>query len=217
MPRPKMVKKYKKKESGFAMRKRVYGSAGKQLYRDLKFLKSVINVEYKYRDTSGDTTYSTTGSVNNLCLVAQGDDSIERNGRSIKLKYLQLRGVCEKHGSANWTRVRYILFKTRQNQESAPALTDLLTDVDIDSFYEQLNNQESFTILVDKTIVLDASQALSKMFQETIPIDTHVYYNGTTSSEASCGNGAVYLAILSNEATNTPTVTWNARIGFIDN
>ncbi|WP_445779126.1 hypothetical protein, partial [Shewanella sp.] len=43
----------------------------------------------------------------------------------------------------------------------------------------------------------------------------HVKWNGTTASEIK--KGGMYMLLLSDEATNTPTCVYNTRLSYYDN
>ena len=117
-----------------------------QIARNVKYLLSVVNVEYKTHDTAiSQSPNNSTGTVDNLCLIAQGDDNTDRNGRSVRLKSLQIKGtILSNTTSANVVRV--LIVKTLNNQSAAPAVDDVLDSIDVNSLRQKDDNQRSYYI-----------------------------------------------------------------------
>lgn len=216
--KPKNKSFKKRLYAGARKRYRVYKPAAMQLYRDVKYLKDVINIEYKAHDTSIASTPGTGGDIINMCLITQGDDFSERVGRSIKMHSLKLRMVNTVGGATSAT-YRLILFKTRQNQASAPAVSEVLrtTPYVYSPYLKYSSNQESFTILWDQTFQFDALNKGVAHLEKEFPLGTHCKFNGTSNTEASCGVGAVYLMLVSNAtSTNEPSLDGIARLVYTD-
>jgi len=65
----------------------IYGQAGKQLWKDVKALKNLINVEFKVKDLVSTSTPSTTVPTTLLLNGLQkGDDYNSRDGRQVRWK-----------------------------------------------------------------------------------------------------------------------------------
>lgn len=205
---------------GYRKRYNVYKPAAEQLISDVKRLKSLINVELKAAETaSTSATVTDTATIVNLSLVAQGDDYNNRQGRSLKAHDLQINATASGHPSSTITVLRCIIFKTNQNQSAAPAVGDILKDAsDVHSQYEMSDNQRSFVILSDRKFLLVTgadSQLQNLNYKKSL--SHHIMYSGTAATEASTGSGAVYMLLLSDRSTNSPTVEYSARMRFIDN
>ena len=83
----------------------------RKLYRDIMYLKGLINVEYKKHDITMGTDITNSGTIQSLSRVPQGDTNDARDGNSILAKYIQLKFSLVAHASADHTVVRCILFK----------------------------------------------------------------------------------------------------------
>ncbi|MGN7614506.1 hypothetical protein ACQZV8_20750 [Magnetococcales bacterium HHB-1] len=188
------------------------------ILKDLRFLKSVINVEHKFvdKDLAGAVS-STTGSITPLSNLAQGDDYNARNGRSIKLSSLHVRGTVNANASATTTKVRLIIFNDRVSNGSTPAITDVLASSDPMSFLN-LNNTSRFKIIYDRLYRLTDDQDNSvKTFRCNKKLGWHAKYNGSAGNVNEMQTGHLWFLILSDQATNTPSVDIHTRLRFVDN
>ena len=104
------------------------------------------------------------------------------------------------------------------NVGTAPTATDIFTADSVNAL--RLNAPDSmkrFKIMSDNLYKLSANgqrQAIIKIFK---PLNHHIRYTGTLDNDASQGPGSLWLYIVSDEATNTPTATVRARFRYIDN
>ncbi len=212
-------KKFMKQVSyvGASKRGKIYGAAGYQLYRDVKHLKKIVNVEYKTIDATIDQAVSSAGNVIPLTLCAAGDDFNTRDGRRIKVLSISLRLHMLIHASATDTILRMILFRTKNNQAAVPATTDVLQTVSETSFPEAATHQNSFVILNDRMIALTSVNDTIKTYRLSKQLTSHVDYSGTAATEANMGRGGLYLLLITNEATNAPQVEGSTRVKFVDN
>ncbi len=205
-------------KKGKAYRKvKQYGKGAAILYRDVKYLKSVVNVESKVIDDTTSSTANTAGVITNISLIAEGSDYNERNGRRIKLQSLQIRGQLTQHASATNTSLRVIIFKTRNNQSAEPAVLDVLQFASENSMLNASDNQGSFTVVSDRTVHMSNVNSTNYGYNMYHKIQTHIDFSGSAATEASIGRGALYALLISNEASNTPTVNFHSRIRFVDN
>jgi len=155
-------------------------------------VKSLIkhNTEIKYmqsqvRQGSLDTTsYADwSGYIQQINLIPQGDDIGQRIGDQIRMQNIRLNFSIV-NASANFARVRLILFTFRQERNGAPVLvSDILaetgnTQAVISSY--NLRNQGSYNILYDRIFTVSSSNG-------TLPI------SGTAGAVggAPCINGSI--------------------------
>jgi len=182
--------------------------------RGVKFIKGIVNAEKKKFTQSISQTPNNTGTVVNLCNIAAGDDASQRDGNSILLKYIDYKLTATINASATSTTIRQLIFIDKSNQNSNPSVTDVLENA---SQVGQLNvdNVARFWILSDKmyTVTITGDQSCNDHIY--IPCDFHVKYNGTASGNTL--TNTVYLLLISNEATNTPTITGYTRLAWYDN
>lgn len=220
MPKPRKSGKPKNglRKVGRALKKRyqVYKPAAVQLYRDVKYLKDVINIEYKAKDTIISGLPDTAGEIFNLCLVGQGDDYAQRVGRSIKIHSLSVRTLNFVGTNPN-TVVRMMIFKTRENQATAPAISDVLqrSPYTYTHYNKFANNQESFTVMYDRVFRFDEAGVGHMEFE--LPVGTHMKFSGAGSTEADTGNGCLYMLLVSNcSAAAEPTISAETRVIYTD-
>lgn len=99
-----------------------YGSAGKQLVRDVMYLKTLINSEPHNWYVNAANNYNYNGNVLSLCNVTQGNDAVDRTGNRILPRYLNVRWQVTS-GSVN-NLLRVILFRYwGEATSAAPTVT----------------------------------------------------------------------------------------------
>lgn len=191
----------------------VYSSAGKQLYKDVMYLKSLLNVEYKVIDTAISVSPSSSaGTAVHLNAIGQGDDKSQRSGRQVKMNYINCNFSVKKNSGAGDTIVRYWLLIDKEGGTGF-TWTDFQTSVDVNS----LNNTDGtyrFKTLATGRVSLNANYP-EKNIKINRKIGTRVKFNGTGSTNIE--SNTLLLAFCSDEATNVPTVTGLGRVRFIDN
>lgn len=118
------------------------------------------NVEYKFFDFSkGSTAVSTSGIVDNLNLVVQGNGESERIGRKITIRRVVVRGATrslDTDADAGGGYARFILFVDKQCNGATISVTDLLEDANVLSFYN-LRNDKRFNIISDLLVPCNAT------------------------------------------------------------
>lgn len=184
-----------------------------------KYLKSLINVEFKYKNVDGLPVSSTTGSMTLLNGVGQGDSDQTRDGKSIRFTSINQHIQFAQHPSATHTIIRYMLVWYYENNASAKTISNILETSDPLSFYE-MENTGKFKVLKDMDITMvNGGSSAHQSYRFSFPVSLHsVYTEGAAGSAATDINkGALYMLVLSNEATNTPTVDHHTRLRFVDN
>lgn len=220
MPRYK-YQNYRNKRGRYIKKRRRYKSS---FYRGIKKkmykLARQLNVEYKEHNVQfTGNTVSSTMTIQNLNIIDQGTTDITRIGRQIKITRVNIRGVCAINTSATMTFARFIVLIDKQVNQAAFSAGDLLFDTSVFDncvSYINLDNKGRFKILCDKILSLSPSNAVGKFYYNknlTLP----VVYDGSTSAVADQTSKALYLCMVSSEATNTPAVTLHARIRYVDN
>lgn len=184
-------------------------------WRATRYIKGLVNSEMFHKDTSfSNTIISSSGYVQPLCSIAQGDTTGARTGNSILVRNLLLRIRWSKDGAASTTVGRFILFQDKQQVgDTTPAVTDILEAADVDSPLN-LSSSGRFKVLMNKTINLTTYNPI--YHKETYrKLYTHVRYNGTGATDYQ--KGGLYLLFISDQPTNTPAVDLYARLGYHDN
>lgn len=192
-------------------------------YAAVRKMKRRSNTEYKQSNAGTSAAISSTGSITVVNHAAQGDDHTERTGRSIRCMDFYMRLTAASHASATHTFVRSIVFRDKSGNGSVPAVGDVLNTADHLSMLNT-NFGKRFTVIADETISIEGSAAgggdVAKFYKvyRNLRGDTHVEFNtGTAGTGADINTGAMYHLLISDQATNTPTVDWISRVKYIDN
>lgn len=215
---------YKKKgnKAGYrrqgARRGKVYGAAAGQLWKDVKFLKDLVNAEKKYYDLSTTGAASSSGVVQWLSGLAQGAAGNQRLGNSIKCHALTFRfQAAINAATTGGAFIRCMIFIDRETRGTTPAVTDVLAQ-SITVSPLNMSNTKRFHILYDNIRALDQNGV------QTINVKKHFIYKGhvkwdTTGSSviANAEEGQIFCLILSDQATNTVPYTLYSRLRFYDN
>lgn len=173
--------------------------------------------ELKFLDTDIAGTYTTTGAVVALNLIAQGTDNTNRVGRAINLKSLYITGFVGSDGTAA-SCYRYLVVYDRSPQGALPAITDFFTTADMRGMVN-LNNVERFSILADKRGAVEFSQGRYNQIKEYIKLNLSTLYNGTGAPIANIASGGLYFVRMGNESVIGvfPTsLTLFARLRYTD-
>lgn len=232
---------YKKKAPAKPGRIQIYGAAGKQLYKDVMYLKTLINSEPKYHDSFFSTTFNYAGYMTpNISTIAQGDGDNNRDGNRILPRFLTLRGSVRRSLSGTVTEhtvCRIIVFRWWGEDPNAvgvaPVPGDIIEGVsDAYSPYKPLSDRvtgpkgdRNRRIEVHRTelFTLDSVSRTSYDFDYNIQINgpgkknkEHIeFYNNTTAPPTS---GGFYLMIIGNHATSADTtMTGMSKLVFYDN
>lgn len=198
----------------------------KKALKGVKALKAEKEKKYFDVDQAGQEIV-TTGTVQSVSNVPQGDTSITRDGDQIQLKSIQARltwympqvlgaGVPVVVG-------RVILFVDEQPNNTIPVTTDVLVTAGPNSPLN-LNNRLRFRILKDKVFDMASgiatAQAINnpkstkqmKMYKR---INRKCVFNGAGTDIAQTNN--VYMLFISSATTtNAPFCAFYSRLRFTD-
>jgi hypothetical protein len=192
-------------------------TAGKALSIALG-VKKLLNVERKTHDTTHSyTPSSAAGSIALLNGVSQGDTAYSRDGGSVKMLNVNVKGSLNINGSATTTIVRAMLLYKKDNAGTAPTVADILgSGWTIDSHYAK-DNIHRYQVLFDRRYDLDQAAKNQILFNINKPMRLKVRYSGTGTSTSDIEKNGLYFILVSDEATNTPSVVFKGRVTFIDN
>lgn len=157
-----------------------------------------------------DTSPDTTGALQELSVLAQGDTNNTRDGDVIYPTSIKMRGVLSMAGAASDTYVRFIVFRWKSGSPSA--ITDILVSGSVISFKSEANRFQS-EILMDKVVNLNDSKSTSVFIQKSLRCKKYIGYNQSTTA---ANRNSIWLLTLSNESTNAPTLTMGSRLYFKD-
>lgn len=196
-------RRYRRRPKGaYALAKAAYAKASKaQSKKEVKFVETTaIN----------DSTPDTTGAIQSLCVLSQGDGNNNREGNVIYPTSLAFRGTISMASAATDTFVRIIIF--RWKSATPTDITELLQTTTVDSFKADSERYLS-NILYDRTFVLNDAKSTSLFFQKRMKLKGMIAYDEATSTP---NRNGLFIATLSNEATNVPTCDMVARLYFKD-
>lgn len=179
------------------------------------YLKGLVNSELLKSDSASSTTISNTGSIIRLVDIAQGDGEGQRTGNSILVRGINLKLAFNQNASATDTLYRIIIFKdTQQIADTSPAITDLLATA---STLAPLNASTVGRFKIMKNWFFHTSNASDTVRNISwyMNMRMHMRYNGSASTDYQ--KNGIYLLVLSDQATNTPTVYYNKRVTYHDN
>lgn len=224
-----MPKKYKKnyklkKQIRRYARSQPQGSSWGQLvqaagtayaaYQGVQQLRQIVNSELLHYDENGTST--PTGSTGDIIGIlrgmTQGDTNNTMHGNSILLKSVQTNFTVNMNASATSTRLRVLMLLDTRPLAALPAITDILSSNTINAFMNIDDQIKRFRILKSFTVVVN-TQYPEKVYKLYKKMNLHCKFN---DSQVPILNDILYV-LLSDESTNTPTVTYNSRLRFYDN
>ncbi len=181
-------------------------------------MKQLMNVEFKSIDVEAlPLTPTPTGIVSLLNASIQGDDFDNRDGRQIRFKSIRVALNIRMNASATQTSMRAIIVLDKQPNGILMVLTDLLTAVGITQF-RNLDNRKRFVILWNRVVNLSDNGSQITTIQYYKKLNMHTTYDDSNNGNITdIETNAMYLVLISTEATNTPSVFTSVRMRFIDN
>ena len=196
-----------------------WAQVARKAWSGVKMLKGIVNAEKKTFDRDCSNLPDTTGSIQCLTDIAQGDDYNGREGRSILAKSLELFGNLNVGANNTDTFCRFIVFIDTNLQDSGtlPAVTDYLTSASQAALRNPNPNfMKRFVTLMDTTVCVDEYNP-NKQWRFFKKLNHHIKFDGTAAADAS--QGAILLLTISNMtgAGNTPTSALRSRMRYYDN
>lgn len=182
-------------------KRKTFGQKVKQVMMDT--VETKRNIE-----TYTATAISTTVNSVNLTDVTTGDGSGARDGNQIIARSVYGRFTVGLHASATASVVRFILYTPYQND-------NLLSTVD---YIERIPNKQHI-VWMDKLVIVNTDNpvkrvTISKKFYSPKRKGMIVDYSSGSSNAVE--RHPVYLAIVSNEATNTPALNGDVTFYYKD-
>lgn len=183
-----------------------------------KYIARFVNTEVKNHDVAINTSSTgVNGAITALDAIAEGDTQNTRSGSSIKPMRLTWRLNATQHTSATLTLLRMVIFRGKYEKDNEPVVSDIFPSTGVNQFktYDKRYNTK---ILYDKVHIFDAvNTSRVKKVDGSIKLFGHIQYDADQADGTDHENGGVYLLLISNEATNAPTVVGNFRLTFTDN
>lgn len=210
-------KKYNNLRSKWYNKKYSVGDIALKAWRAVKYMRTLINSERKlYTQQNNPVVQTYNGNVIQLTNIAQGDQTNQREGRSILINYVQLRGLFTK-GTGNDS-LRYLVVRDKYQSGTAPAVDQILQTIGTSlAPYAPLESSFAgrFEIL-DTGLLTFSADKPTIVYKKFIPLNKHCKWQTTTDGGGTMA-GHIYFISLNNTATNGCTVEFVSRIGYRDN
>lgn len=216
----------KNRSSGNQTRKHVERYAGdaydlaSRTWKGLNEIRKFINIEEKYSDINSSQSPDQNGAVTCLSQLAQGTTMNTRVGNSVRCQHFSVRGRVAVNASVTtFSVVRVVVIRDMEGQGTPPVASDIFETVGTSAAPRQpldWLNRKRFSLLYDTFLTVAPASGCAREFFFTVELAKHVLYRGTTAASASDGEGSIYIVSLSDEATNTPTVSYSSRMTYTD-
>lgn len=185
-------------------------------YNGYKILRTMVNAEKHYIDTSTSTQPGTTPAVIGIVSSTQGDDTANRSGDSIKVTRVTVKGEMHINSGSAFDYVKIALVCDKNNQGSAPAWTDVFDSGDT-LCRTNVDNMDRFVIMKTWHLPFNLSTAYNHVISFSKKLDFHVKYGGNAGTTADYRNNALYLMYVCGDNTNKAGVSLQSRVVFYDN
>jgi len=183
-----------------------------------------LNAEIKYVYTSISGTVTSTSGYTLLNGIAQGTDYNQRVGNSIRLLGFDFRGHVTCNGSGSIAQlIRVIIGIDLQSDGALPTDTQLAeggvltVDVPVPSV---LKAPDRFALFYDRVMTLSTTvqtaHVLSERLDNLVANNVHTLFDLTTGVIGAISRGALFCAMVSDQAANPPTVSLNLRVFYED-
>ncbi len=183
----------------------------------------LTNTEFKHHDVAIAQSPGTSLVLTTLNGPAQADSSTTRDGRSIKITTISLKGSLQVHASFVGTAVRVMLVEKKHNNLlalTAAELFDATSVLDVNSFYNLDNVPQNIKIWFDKVYILDPDHQPRVQINKNWSFEnkkTHFLIGSTSGAVTTIETSAFYWCLVSSEATNVSVAAFTSRVRYIDN
>lgn len=189
-----------------------YAGAAKQLYRDVRKLKQLVNVEINEVSLQTTQTPGFAGYLLELNQIAQGDTDSTRNGDSVKLQKLHFRCHIT---NTRLALARLVIIWDQDQKVAVPGdVYDQIGNAYAPMSMKDFDLRFQSKILYDRVIKVDPYNQ-SVYIDKTININKHTNFeNGTTT----VNTGSLKMLLIGDASVTLLTsFRWNSRLTFTDN
>ena len=184
---------------------------------------SMVNAEKFHIDSNYSAALTTSAVFTPLQLIAEGDDTAQRQGRSVKLAGLLMNFQLQSDGAATNTNVaRVMVIIDWWSNGAVPVSSDLLVSNAVTSFRAVDNvNAKRFKVIYDRKFPMNIPSAggiVRRNIEKYFNVHHHLKFLGSTGVQATTGSGQMYLVVLADNVTiNAVTINANFRSYYYDN
>lgn len=193
--------------------------------KQVRKVKDMINAEMK-QYTAETTMSAGGGQVTCLNPIDQGDGHANRDGLTVRNKYLQLNFTVFSNASqTDISQCRVAIVCKKNNAGAAPVYGDVYDTTGAQDYHSlrTINSARNFFVLREKQFTVNSVAAYNiprmRKFSMYIPLDmrTRWEFGSSGGGAADIQTNGLYVLFYDNSASNFSTcaVTW--RIGFYDN
>lgn len=200
---------------------------------------STLPPELKYTvNVLNNGILTSTWTLLNLTGIAQGDTVSNRQGSRITPEWIRMKSTVSPDLATAYgggaVELRRVVFIDRGGIGAVPAQTDVFNTATEPKSLKNYQNSQRFIILKDDYVnVMNTSAAgagTSSTFVDDLYIDLSKYfrlvkkvtsYTGTGATSADIGQGAVYIAWITDQTLgtgmNNTGLAYSASLGYFDN
>lgn len=195
-----------------------YSNAGRQALQDINYLRRFINTETNYTDAVvNGVASSTTATFTLLNGIQLGDTAATRTGQSVKCVKIDLNIAVVGNQSATSILGRILVVMDKQANAATFAVGDLLNATTVTSMFT-IGNQMRFSVLYDESYAMNINGNFCFVERKLLNCQSHTEYNtGNAGTVADINTNSIYLIHFTDQATNTPLISFYSRYWFVDN
>lgn len=203
-------------------------NVSKVAYKALALAKTTQKqIEYKFHQNQPSRVLTTTGAVDLITNIAEGDSSLTRTGLKISPTSLLMK-IRIRHGDNGLTppildprgslsRI-LVVRDLQQDADTPPTVADVLVTgtVNVMAPYQRLIRNR-FEILFDKCYKTNPNAANTVQYDSVylkLSSNRPVYYNGTTANDIQ--KNGIYVLTMCDDAVYSPSLYYWFRMRFAD-
>lgn len=183
-------------------------------------LKALLNVEYKHHDVVTNTQLiQDTPSIQSLTAVSQGDTTLTRDGNSVKMTSLYVKGTLTLNatGSSDVCRVMLVRSK-RPTAPTASVIFDTTSTLNEVFSFRNINATDYVDVLYDRCFSLTDSGS-NKIVPLQIYLNKKMHLKWDVGTDTA-SYGHIYLVLCgTNPAAGSAgtIIDYQSRLRFVDN
>lgn len=238
MPQYRRRRKY----NPLKKRVKVYGGAAVQLYKDVRYIKGLINSEPHNFTVDSANNFSSAGAIVSLCNIPQGDSVNTRTGNRILPRYLSLHvhmgGATALMAATSGTKVLMRMMLVRSWVDNATAAGNLtvaeVLQTTLSQFapFSPLNDgivgskrdrNRRIEVLRSEIVAVDntGSTQFSHVFNYNITMNggnTKEHIDYVSGSTGEPNSGGIYIIFIQDSLTSTyAQYTFTSKLNYYDN
>lgn len=215
------------KRKGTAIANKYLKPTWRRVVKTVNKLKNTVNAEMKQFSVDGTFT---AGGGQIACIngIDQGDGHDDRDGLSVRMKYVHVKILSEVNASQTGApRIRLSLVLKKNNQGAAPSYTDVYATGGLargELALREYNGIRNFWVIRDLkpfsisyTAAFNRPAIMVSEFYVPIDVKTRWEYGQTGGGAADIQTNGLYLFAYDSSTTNFSTIAYVTRVGFYDN